>query len=145
MAIHFLYYFYCKNCSLRIVLPHSIHESISTFQTDPSKGLPSLVLVCHVCGHGYDYTQRDIRLESSDTPDPHSIPCRDRPIALSMQIECAEQSCKFPITVHMPEDYDRQPAEVSISAWKLHDVKCPQGHPFRIPLKLASKKGTHQI
>ena len=140
MAIYFLYSFRCKKCQREIVLPHSILERIDRLPPCPSTGRPSLVLVCHVCGHGYDYTSDDIYLCSSDTPDPHSIPGPDQRIVLSVQIECAEESCQSPIEVCMPwaiaSQTSKQCAEAFLARWTLHDVKCLNGHPPRIPLKL---------
>lgn len=139
MGIHFLDFFQCKNCNARIVLPHSIRERINNLRTFPSKESPSLLLVCHVCGHGYEYTlDVDILACLDDTPDPDTIRGPDRPIVLSVKIECAEESCKSPIEVHMPWANASQTSKLAVesivSRWTLHDVKCPNGHLPKIPL-----------
>jgi hypothetical protein len=140
--VYFLDCFRCKNCQREIVLPHSIRERIDTVQRDPSKESASLVLVCHVCGHGYEYSQSNFHLCSTDTPDPDSILGPDRPVVLSAKIECEEQSCKSPIEVYMPwaiaSQTSMQGAQAAASLWILHDVKCPNGHRHRMPLRIVS-------
>ena len=138
--VYFLDCFRCKHCQREIVLPHSILERIDRLPPCPSMGRPSLVLVCHVCWHGYDYTSDDIHLCPSDTPDPHSIPAPDRPIVLSVQIECAEESCQSPIEVCMPwaiaSQTSRQGAQSAASRWTLHNTKCSNRHAPKLPLVL---------
>lgn len=147
MTVHFLDCFHCKNCGRKISLPHSIRERINTLQSGPSKKSPSLALVCHVCGHGYEYTlDVDIVGGPSDTPDPDTIRGPDQPIVLPVQIECAEESCKFPIEVHKPwanaSQTSTHAVEATISRWTLHDVKCLNGHPPKLPLKQVPKEKT---
>jgi len=139
--VNFLDAFQCKNCKRKIVLPPSIRERINTLRIGQSKGSASLALVCHVCGHGYEYIlDVDILGGPSDTPAPDTIRGPDRPIVLIVQIECAEESCKSPIKVHKPWANASQtstPAvEAMISRWTLHDVKCLNGHPPKLPLKI---------
>jgi hypothetical protein len=140
VEIHFLYRFRRKSYLRETVLLLSIREKINTAQSGPSKKSPSLVLVCHVCGHGYDYTADDIHLGPNDTPDPHLVSGPDHPVVLSAQIECAEQSCKSPIEAQMPMaiviQSSRQGYEAVVSRWTLHDVKCPNGHAPKLPLAL---------
>ncbi len=134
--------FHCKNCECKreTVLPHSIHAETGMPQTDPSTELPSVVLVCPVCGHGYLYTRHDILPSLDDTPDPYIVHGPWQPRVLLVQIECEEQSCKTPIEVHKPMDISNQtskPAlEAMISRWTLHDATCPNGHPPKLPLVL---------
>jgi hypothetical protein len=136
---YFLDAFQCKNCFRKIFLPLSIREKTTTLQMVQSKEVRSLVLVCHVCGHGYEYIlDVDIALSPSDTPDPDLIRGPDRPIVLSVQIECGEESCKFPIQVHMPwanaSQISKRDIEATVSRWTLHEITCPSGHFAKLPL-----------
>ena len=137
----FAYYFACQNpdCREPTELPLAIREEIQSRQTLLSTGTISQALLCPRCKHVFAYTLQNVQFGPAHNRDlysaPHAMSVR------KIEIECDGKDCGIPISVIAPwlfglQPDDKWPSESEMAGWTMHDVRCPSGHPHRLPLRI---------
>jgi|SRR5208337_813065 len=137
----FAYYFVCHNpdCREPTELPLAIREEIQSRQNSLSTGTASQALLCPRCKHVFEYILEDIQPHLSPNQDLYSAPH-----AMSfrrIELECDNKDCESPVQLIAPwlfglQPDKRWPSDDELATWTMHDVKCPNGHPPRMPLTL---------
>jgi hypothetical protein len=137
----FAYYFVCKNpdCREPTELPLAIREEIQSRQTLLSTGTISQALLCPRCKHVFEYILEDIQPRPAPNQDLYSVP--PAMSVRKIEIECDGKDCGIPISVIAPwifglQPDKRWPSDNEVATWKPHDLKCPNGHPAKLPLTL---------
>jgi hypothetical protein len=140
-VVRIAYHFSCLNpdCRTTTELPLAIREEIRLRQTSLSTGTASQAILCHVCKHVFAYTLTDVHLAPGPNQDLYLAPN-----AMSVrrtELECDGEGCESPVEVIAPWLYCLRPEETwpsddEVARWTMHDAKCGNGHPPKVPLIL---------
>ena len=111
-----------------ILLPYPNPPEISKGQPDWPPESWKANIACHECGLVYEYSARDVHwgaYSNGFLPELHQ-----RPAFFVIEIECAEESCRFPIQVHFYTGSGTTQTGVvgKLLENKFREAKCPREH-----------------
>ena len=141
----FAYQFVCLNpdCREPTELPSAIHEEILLRQNSSSTDTSFQALLCPRCKHVFVYTLQNVRLELS--PNQGQYPAPSAMSFREIKLECDKPDCETPVQLIAPWLYGLEPdktwpSQNELATWRIHGVKCPNGHGPKFPPKLVEKK-----
>ena len=129
ITLHVLQCMYCQRDTL---LQPSFLTGISPHQTESPKGKGTLNFVCRDCVNGYRYEISQLPPQgfSYNPYEPHG----DLSL-FHVSLKCEKASCAAHARVHTlaaTGSSSTRPA-LALSEWKLHDIRCSEGHPVKEP------------
>jgi len=139
----FAHHFVCRGCNERIELPLAILQEIRSRQRSLSTGSFSQAVACPLCKHVFPYTLQSILESSTQRQDQSSD--QGATSFWRVELRCDDAGCETPIRVLAPLLFGLRsdktwPSETELATWTVHDVKCPNGHPPRLPLTNCEKE-----
>jgi len=147
----FAYYFSCQNpdCRKSTELPLAIREEIPLRQNSLSTGIASQALLCLRCKHVFAYTREEVYPDLAPNQDPYSAP--NAVSYRRIELECDKEGCESPVQLIAPwldglQAEERWPSEYEVAGWKLpDDLKCPNGHKLKQPVKLRKEENKEGV
>lgn len=127
-------FLYCAGCPARMPLPVPNPKRTSTDRLPWPKGMRSATVLHLECGRLSDYTEQDIREQSSARTTGLTLGGRERPVAVHewrrVRLSCAEPRCKAQTTIFV---YLSSPSTAQNVVSKIFGQpkvwRCPAGHP----------------